>query len=104
MPPHKGHYLFSNLGGLMKQVWTIVVVGIALMLAGCGTNSSNGSLDGNWTAALISSNSNASPNLNFTLSMAETGGSNLSITNLNFATSSPCFATDATASGGFTLS
>ena len=88
----------------MKQLWTIVVVGIALMLAGCGTNSSNGSLNGNWTAALVSSSSNASPNLNFTLSMTETSGSNLSITNLNFTTSSPCFASGTTATGGFTLS
>ena len=88
----------------MKQVWTIVVLGIALTLAGCGTNSSNGSLNGNWTAALISSNSNTTPNFNFTLTMAETNGSNLSITNLNFTTSSPCFASGTTATGGFTLS
>lgn len=88
----------------MKQAWTIVVLGIALMLAGCATNSSNGSLNGNWTAALISSNSNATPHFNFTLTMAETSGSNLSITNLNFTTSSPCFASGTTATGGFTMS
>ena len=88
----------------MKHIWTIVVVGIALMLAGCGSNSSNGSLNGNWTAALINSNSNTTPNFNFTLTMTETSGSNLSITNLNFTTSSPCFAAGTTATGGFTLS
>jgi hypothetical protein len=88
----------------MKQVWTIVVLGIALTLAGCGANSSNGSLNGNWTAALISSNNNTSPNFNFTLTMAEASGSSLSITNLNFTTSSPCFASGKTATGGFTLS
>ena len=88
----------------MKQAWTIVALGIALMLVGCGTNSANGSLNGNWTAALISSNSNATPNFNFTLTMAETSGSNLSITNLNFTTSSPCFASATTATGGFTMS
>jgi len=88
----------------MKQVWTIVVLGVALTLAGCNTNSSDDSLNGNWTAALISSNSNSTPNFNFTLSLAETSGSNLSITNLNFTTSSPCFALGTTATGGFTLS
>jgi hypothetical protein len=85
-------------------LWTIVVLGVALMLAGCSTNSSNGSLNGNWTAVLISSNATSTPNFNFTLTMAETSGSNLSITNLNFTTSSPCFASGATATGGFTLS
>lgn len=88
----------------MKQAWTIVVLGIALMLAGCSTNSSNGSLNGNWTAELISSSSDNTPNFNFTLTMAETSGSNLSITNLDFTTSSPCFASATTATGGFTLS
>ena len=88
----------------MKQVWTFVVLGVALMLAGCSTNSSNGSLNGNWTAALISANTNSTPNFNFTLTMAETSDSNLSITNLNFTTSSPCFASGTTATGGFTLS
>ena len=88
----------------MKQVRTFVVLGVALMLAGCSTNSSNGSLNGNWTAALISANTNSTPNFNFTLTMAETSDSNLSITNLNFTTSSPCFASGTTATGGFTLS
>src|SRR5215469_5347390 len=88
----------------MKPVWPIVVLGIALILAGCGTNPSNSSLNGNWTAALISSNSNTTPHFNFTLTLAETSGSNLSITNLHFTTSSPCFASDTTATGGFTLS
>ena len=88
----------------MKQVWTLVVLGVALMLAGCGTNSSNTSLNGNWAAALISSKSNSTPNFNFTLTMAETNGSNLSITNLNFTTSSPCFVSGTTATGGFSMS
>jgi hypothetical protein len=87
----------------MKQLWTILVLGAALALAACGINSSRNSINGNWTAALMSSNS-SNPVFNFTLSMNQTSGSNLSITNLNFTTSNPCFASGTTATGGFTLS
>jgi hypothetical protein len=87
----------------MKQLWTILVLGIALASAGCGTNSSQNSINGNWTAALMSSNSGSSV-FNFTLTMDQTSGSNLSITNLNFTTANPCFASGTSATGGFTLS
>jgi hypothetical protein len=52
----------------------------------------------------MSSNSGSSPVFDFTLSLTQMSGSNLSITNLNFTTSSPCFAGGATATGGFSLS
>lgn len=87
----------------MKHIGTLFVLGIALLLAGCGSNSHDTSINGNWTAALMSSN-NSNPIFNFSLSMSETSGGNLNITNLNFTTSSPCFAGGATATGGFTLS
>jgi hypothetical protein len=87
----------------MKQLWTILLLGIPLVLAGCGTNSSQNSVNGNWTAALMSSNAGSSV-FNFTLTMNQTSGSNLSITNLNFTTANPCFASETTATGGFTLS
>lgn len=87
----------------MKHICTLFVLGIALLLAGCGSNSHDSSINGNWTAALMSSN-NSNPVFNFSLSMSEASGGNLNITNLNFTTSSPCFAGGATATGGFTLS
>lgn len=87
----------------MKHIGTIFVIGIALLLAACGSNSHDSSINGNWTAALMSSN-NSNPVFNFSLSMSETSGGNLNITNLNFTTASPCFAGGATATGGFTLS
>lgn len=87
----------------MKHIGTLFVLGIALLLAGCGSNSHDTSINGNWTAALMSPN-NSNPVFNFSLSMSETSGGNLNITNLNFTTSSPCFASGATATGGFTLS
>lgn len=87
----------------MKHIGTLFVLGIAILLAGCGSNSHDSSINGNWTAALMSSN-NSNPVFNFSLSMSEASGGNLNITNLNFTTSSPCFAGGATATGGFTLS
>jgi hypothetical protein len=81
----------------------MLVLGMALLLAACGSSSHDNSINGNWTAALMSSNNN-NPVFNFSLNMSETSGGNLNITNLNFTTSSPCFSGGATATGGFTLS
>lgn len=87
----------------MKQLWMFAVLGFASLLAGCGT-SSNSTINGNWTAALMSSSSSSSPVFNFTVTLAEASGGGLSITNLNFTTANACFATDSTATGGFSLS
>ena len=87
----------------MKQIWTIFVLGIALVLAGCGTSSGNNSINGNWTAALMSQSNSSSPVFNFSVSLAQNSGGSLSITNLNFTTASPCFAGGAAATGGFAV-
>jgi hypothetical protein len=88
----------------MKTLGTIFVLGIALVLAGCGSNSNNDVINGNWTAALLNSSSGGSPIFNFTATFTQSSGSSVSVTNLNFTTSSPCFASGSTATGGFTLS
>ena len=87
----------------MKPIQTVVLMGIALVLAGCGSGSSN-TINGNWTAALMSTGNNSSPVFNFTVTLTATGGNNLSITNLNFTTANSCFASGSTATGGFSLS
>ena len=87
----------------MNKLWLLVALGGTLMLAACGNNSGNGSINGNWTAALMSQN-NANPVFDFTLSMTEMSGGGLNITNLNFTSSGPCFAGGATATGGFSVS
>jgi hypothetical protein len=87
----------------MKAILTIALMGVALLLAGCGSGSNN-SINGNWTAALMSGGSSSSPVFNFTVTLAAAGGSNLSITNLNFTTANPCFASGSNATGGFSLS
>jgi hypothetical protein len=87
----------------MKQVWTILLLGIALVLAGCGSSSSN-TINGNWTATLMSSRTSSSPAFNFTVMLTQSSGNNVSITNLNFTTTNSCFTSASTATGGFTLS
>jgi hypothetical protein len=88
----------------MKTLGTIFVLGFALVLAGCGSNSNNDVINGNWTAALMNSSSGGSPVFDFTATFTQSNGSDVTITNLNFTTSSPCFASGSTATGGFTLS
>jgi hypothetical protein len=88
----------------MKTLGTIFVLGIALVLAGCGSNSNNDVINGNWTAALMNSSSGGSPIFNFTATFTQSSGSGVTITNLNFTTASPCFVSGTTATGGFTLS
>ncbi|MBV9182673.1 MAG: hypothetical protein JO356_15280 [Acidobacteria bacterium] len=87
----------------MQRIQTLVLVGFALLLAACGSNSNN-TINGNWTAALMSGGSNSSPVFNFSVTLAASGGSNLSVTNLNFTTANSCFTSGSTATGGFTLS
>jgi len=89
---------------IMKTLGTIIVLGIAMMLSGCGNNSNNGTINGNWTAALMNSSSGGSPVFNFTATFTQSSGSGVTITNLNFSTATPCFAAGSTATGGFTLS
>ena len=86
----------------MKIIGIGFVLGIALLLSSCG-NTSNGNINGNWTAALLSSNQGG-PTFDFTTNLSETSGGGLSITNLTFTTSSPCFSARTNATGGFTLS
>jgi outer membrane lipopolysaccharide assembly protein LptE/RlpB len=86
----------------MKTVGTIIVLGIAILLAACGSNA-NGNINGNWTASLMESNS-STPVFAFTTTLTQNSNGGLSVTNLTFTTNSPCFATGSTATGGFTLS
>lgn len=87
----------------MRQLAVFALLSGVLASVGCGTNSP-ATLNGNWTAALVSSSNAASPVFNFTLVLAQTGAGSISITNLNFTSANPCFATGSTATGGFTLS
>ena len=86
----------------MRLLSVFVLAAALLASLGCGTNSRE-TLNGNWTAALVSP-ADATPVFNFTLIVAQTGAGSITITNLNFTTANPCFASGSTATGAFTLS
>ncbi len=87
----------------MKRLGIAVLLGISLLLIGCGSDL-NGGLNGNWNAALVSSGSGSAPVFSFSVFITEMGGGSISITNLNFTTANPCFVGGSTATGGFMLS
>lgn len=87
----------------MKFLATTILIAAGLMLAGCGSSSSNNSaVNGNWTATLT--DVNGTPVFGFTTTLNQSGSSTVSGTNLSFTTSTPCFGSDATETGGFTVS
>jgi hypothetical protein len=84
----------------MKHFGIALILSAALVLSGCGSSSTNNSINGNWTATLT--NPDGSTALAFTLTLAQSG-TTLSVTNLSFTTSSSCFALGTTATGAFTV-
>ncbi len=87
----------------MKWFAVTFVVFITLALIGCGSSSSNSSnIDGNWNATLISGGNQTV--FTFGTSLKVNGDGSLSVSNFSFTTNSPCFVSDETESGSFTLS
>ncbi len=92
----------------MKQTWLafVIAVGMTLVLGACGgsnSSSNSGNVNGNWTATLT--NPDGSPAFSFTTSLSQVAsGSSVTVTNLNFSSSSPCFVSGTTATGSFSLS
>jgi hypothetical protein len=82
------------------------LLGLALVLGGCGnsnsTNSTSGNVNGNWTATL--SNPDSTPAFAFTTGFTQMSGSSVSVTKFTFATSSPCFVSGETATASFVVS
>jgi hypothetical protein len=72
------------------------------LLVGCGGGSSSKSnINGNWSATLT--NSDATPAFDFSTSFTQNSGSTLTVTHFNFTTTTPCFASDETETGGFAM-
>ena len=80
------------------------LLGLTLVLYGCGSSSSNngGNINGNWTAVL--NNTNNTPEFNLTTTFTQMNGSEVSVTNLKFNTATPCFVSGETGSASFVLS
>jgi hypothetical protein len=79
-----------------------LVLGLALAGCGGGNSSNSTNISGNWTAAL--SDSNGAPVFAFTTSLTQNSGTVVSVTNLNFTTATPCFASGGSETGSFILS
>src|SRR5690349_16961982 len=89
--------LAANPGVLMKLFASTMLIALALMLVGCGSdNSSNNAVNGNWTVSLTDANS--TPVFGFTTTLTQSG-STVSGTNLSFTTATPCFGSDSTETG-----
>lgn len=87
----------------MKHFFVAILLVIGLGLAGCGTNSNNpANINGKWNATLLSSNNTTSFAFGTSLNVNADGSA--AVTNFNFTTNSPCFASGETESGSFTLS
>ncbi len=90
----------------MKHLAVVMLVTLGLTLGACGggSNSSNsGNVVGNWTATLT--NPDGTPAFAFTTSFSQNSGSStVNVTNLAFTTATPCFNSQTSETGSFTLS
>jgi hypothetical protein len=90
---------------MYKQIAIIVLLAMALIMSGCGSsNGGNGSgnINGTWMAAL--NDANGSTVYTFSTTFTQGSGSSLSVTNFNFTSTGPCFASDQTSeTGSFAL-
>jgi hypothetical protein len=86
----------------MKHFGTAMVLSMALGLLGCGLSSASNDdvVNGNWQGGLL--NPDGTTAFAFTATLAQSG-STVSVTNINFATPSSCFASGTTATGIFNV-
>lgn len=89
----------------MKHFAVALLLGTALTLVGCGSNSSSNqaNINGTWNATLVDSSNNKTY-FQFGTSLVVNGDDSLSVSNLTITAPSPCFATAETESGSFVLS
>jgi hypothetical protein len=89
----------------MRRFGIVLLVALGLFLVGCGGQNSepgSGNINGNWTATL--NDTDSSPVFSFTTSFRQRSGTDVSVTNLTFTTSSPCFDSGGTETASFLLS
>lgn len=79
----------------MKKLAMVLIAAAVLTLAGCGSNSRQGNINGHWTAVL------SDTNFSFATSLVVNGDGTLSFTNFSFSSNSPCFVSGETESGSF---
>src|SRR5580698_5638107 len=78
----------------MKHFGIAIIIFALFAVSGCGSSSSNSSINGNWSATLTSADGTQA--LAFTATLAWRGGV-VTVSNLSFSTSSACIALGTTA-------
>jgi hypothetical protein len=90
----------------MQRSGIALLLVFGLFLFGCGGAGSgpgsSGNINGNWTATL--NDTGNAPVFTFTTSFHQGSGSDVSVTNFTFTTSSPCFVSGGTETASFMLS
>src|SRR5258705_3174316 len=95
--PNKG--VFSS----MRKLAVALLLGLGMILVGCGNDKNSGNLNGNWTATLT--DNSGGQVFAFTTALVATGSSGtLTISSFHFSTNSPCFVSGESESGTFALS
>ena len=86
----------------MKTIAVTFLLGLGLVLVGCGSSKTAGNINGNWTATLT--DNSGGQVFSFTTALVATGSSGtVSVNNFRFTTNSACFVSDETESGTFAL-
>ena len=87
----------------MNKGFIATLLGLTMILGGCGSSSSNNSnnINGNWSAMLTDSGN--APAFAFRTTFTQMSGSSVSVTNLTFTTATPCFVSGETESASFVL-
>jgi hypothetical protein len=88
----------------MRRLGIALLTAVSLFFVGCGGGNSApgpGNINGNWTAML--SDTGTTPVFTFTTSFRQSGGTDVTVTNFTFTSSSPCFVSGGTETASFVL-
>ena len=87
----------------MRKLAAALLLGMGLILVGCGADKNSGNINGNWTATLT--DGSGGQEFAFTTALVATGSSGtLTINSFQFSSNSPCFVSGETERGTFALS
>ena len=85
----------------MRKVALVPILALSILWAGCGSSSSSTAVSSNtsiWQASLLQA-TGAPTAFDFITTLSISGSGGLSVSNLTFITSDPCFVSGATANG-----
>jgi hypothetical protein len=91
-------------GNVYKPFWTIGLLLLGLIMAGCGSGSgsNSGNINGNWKASLT--NTDGTPAYAFSTAFTQNGDGTVSVTNFSFTSAGSCFDSQSTnETGSFAL-